>query len=524
MSRHRTRHRPRAVEVALGLASLGALAVLAPAPGCKGSRPEPEQTLASMDAEGPPHTPNCRSWADLDHGSLPALPEGAHVPAFDEVWKTVANKHFDPTLGCLDWPALRETYGAKVAEAGDDTAAAYAAINELLGLLGQSHLAATPPAADPIDATPQGPAVVPIAVRWLPVEPKSEERAVVIVDAELDGHDSGLPRGAVLTRIGDEPVATITERVSARIHEHGGSQAEVAFTIARSVGVMLGCPENGTKSLTFTADGEERTVDAPCFVPEGERISLGNLRDLPTRVSWRMVGESSPSPAPDEGGEAGETGGPPEPAPAPDSNSNAKIGYLAFNYWMLPMVERIREGIKQMRASGMEALILDLRGNPGGVGAMSVPVARLFVDRPVSLGRLQMRDFNQEFKVDANPDAFAGPIVVLVDEGTASTSEIFALGMADVGRVTVIGAGPSAGMALPSLIETLPDGGLIQYVVGDYHSTKGTAAEGEGVPLDARVEESRVDYAAGRDPVYDAAVAHLEAALRGTPDTPQLGD
>ena len=203
-----------------------------------------------------------------------------------------------------------------------------------------------------------------------------------------------------------------------------------------------------------------------------------------------------------------------QPDPAPE-----KIGYLAFNYWMLPMTERVRRGLDELRERNMGGLILDLRGNPGGVGAMSIPIARLFLREGTSLGRLQMREFNQEFKVEPNPAAFDGPVVILVDEGTASTSEIFAVGMRDIGRVTIAGAGPSAGMALPSMIETLPDGGLIQYVVGDYHSAKGTAAEGEGVAPTLRIDESREDYAAGHDPVLEAAVEHLRARVRDTSNT-----
>jgi carboxyl-terminal processing protease len=185
---------------------------------------------------------------------------------------------------------------------------------------------------------------------------------------------------------------------------------------------------------------------------------------------------------------------------------------------MLPMSERLRGGVEELRTQGMDALIIDLRGNPGGVGAMSIPIARMFVREGASLGVLQMREFNQEFNVEPNPDAFDGPIVILVDEGTASTSEIFAVGMRDIGRVTIVGAGPSAGMALPSMIETLPDGGLIQYVVGDYHSAKGSAAEGEGVVPSIKVEESRADYAAGRDPVLDAGVGHLRSRVRDSPE------
>ena len=58
----------------------------------------------------------------------------------------------------------------------------------------------------------------------------------------------------------------------------------------------------------------------------------------------------------------------------------------------------------------MTALVLDLRGNPGGVGAMSIPVARMLLTQPGSLGKLQFREFAQEFNVAGNPDAFTGSV------------------------------------------------------------------------------------------------------------------
>jgi carboxyl-terminal processing protease len=472
---------------------IGLLAAALCLGGCKDREPLPDpHSLSAMQAEGPPRSSDCRSWESLDVSTLPALPDGPHVAAFDQVWRTVAQKHYDPTLACLDWPALREQYGKRVAEAGADATAAYAVINELLGLLGQSHLHATAPSTSARDNTRDGgPAMVPISVRWLPLEPRSTQYGAVVVDAAIDTHDSGIPRGAVLTKIGDQSVEQIAREAEQSLGAGVGRPAETAFTIARAIEGWLSCPEGGRKRLSVRDPGNddaERELEVACFLPEGERVSLGNLRNLPTRVSWRMAADH--------------------------------IGYLAFNFWMLPMTERVRAGLDELRGQGMSALIIDLRGNPGGVGAMSIPIARMFLTQDASLGRLQMREFNQEFKIEGNPDAFTGPLAILVDEGTASTSEIFALGMRDIGRVTIVGAGPSAGMALPSMIETLPDGGLIQYVVGDYHSAQGTAAEGEGVVPETLVDESRADYVAGRDPVLDAAVDLLRARVQDSAGPP----
>ncbi len=473
-----------------------ALVALSSLAGCKQEPELDPNSLAALEAQGPPHTPDCRSWNSKAFEGLEPLAGGVHVAAFEQIWQTVGLKHYDPTLACLDWIALRTSVGQKVADAGDDSTAAYAAINEMLALLGQSHLHATPPMPSGKADRVGGPAIVPIAVRWIPEASKSSVRSIVVVDPALAGHPSGVPRGAVLTKIAGEPIAARVAELAASVVDPLGHPAEQAFVVGRGISALLSCPEGGSLALEFLDPGAgdaARTLDVPCVLPEGERVSLGNLRDLPTRVDHRLIG--------------------------PTAEGEAPVGYLAFNLWMLPMIPRVEAGLAELRSQAAQALILDLRGNPGGVGAMAIPIARMILRESASLGRLQMREFDQDFKVEGNPDAFAGPIAILIDEGTASTSEIFAMGLRDVGRVKIVGAGPSAGMALPSMIETLPDGGLIQYVVGDYHSDKGKAAEGLGVAPQLLVDESRTDYAAGRDPVLDAAILDVRAQL-GAPAPP----
>ncbi|MBL4684832.1 MAG: hypothetical protein JKY37_09605 [Nannocystaceae bacterium] len=63
---------------------------------------------------------------------------------------------------------------------------------------------------------------------------------------------------------------------------------------------------------------------------------------------------------------------------------------------------------------------------------------------------------------------------------------------------------------MPSLIERLRGGAMLQYAVGDYHSPKGVLIEGKGVIPDIVVDEDRADFTAGRDAVLDAAVKHLK--------------
>src|SRR5690606_36504861 len=117
----------------------------------------------------------------------------------------------------------------------------------------------------------------PIVLRWLAVEPGSDRRAVVVVDEAVDGHPSGLPRGAIVTRIGSEAVEEIAEQAAAGVRERGGRANEVAFMVARAVGSMLSCPAGGSKSIEFLdpSSGDAATeLEVACFVPEGERMSL----------------------------------------------------------------------------------------------------------------------------------------------------------------------------------------------------------------------------------------------------------
>jgi carboxyl-terminal processing protease len=413
-----------------------------------------------------PSAEACRDWSTLDLAELPPLTEGRQAALLDQVWRRVLEEHYDPTLGCRNWLALRERYALELPTAATDDEA-YAIVDAMLGELGQSHLRLFPPSRSEESMGPASPALV---VRWV------EEQVVVV-----ESHVEGVPTGAALLAIDGRPLAPLVDEVRARADAHA-----FPLEVSRAVAARLSCKRGGiTRALELSRVGaaEPRTHEVPCFVPEGERVTLGNLRDIPTRVEHRML----------DGG----------------------VGRLAFNVWMLPMVERVQAAMHELRGQGMRALVLDLRGNPGGVGAMAVPVARMLLSRPASLGTLRFRDFEQALVVEPaddgpeQPTAFTGPVAVLVDEGTASTSEIFVVGLRDLGRITVVGARPSAGAALPSVIEALPGGALLQYVVADHRSPLGTVVEGKGIVPDVMVTETREAFVDGHDPVLEAAHRHL---------------
>jgi carboxyl-terminal processing protease len=452
--------------------------------GCTGQRDSatqppttPAQSASAAAAEG---DDECRNWSDLDLSTLEPIPESQWSETFEVVWRTVLLKHYDPTLACLDWPALRQTYAQRLAEAKADEEA-YELMNDLLGELGQSHLAVMPPRArtegEPRSGEVAGSATVPIRTRLV-------EGNVVVTHAAVDGVRSGIPAGAALVAIDEHELAPFIEKQ----RELWERDVEFGIRVSRAVDAWLSCEPGAKRTIRYVPFGKEKEASktVKCHERKVERTALGNLKNVPIEVEHRMLDG--------KGGQAPKGSG---------------VGYLYFNVWMMPLVPKIEAAIADLRAQGMKALVLDLRGNPGGVGMMVVPLCRQLLSESGTLGVMRMREADQHFRFTATGDAFTGPITVLIDEGTGSTSEIFAQGLQDLERITVVGASSSQGAALPSLVEELPGGALLQYVVADYVSPGGTAVEGRGVVPDVRVEETQAAFANGKDPVLAAAIEAL---------------
>jgi carboxyl-terminal processing protease len=107
--------------------------------------------------------------------------------------------------------------------------------------------------------------------------------------------------------------------------------------------------------------------------------------------------------------------------------------------------------------------------------------------------------------VNPRAEVFTRPVAILVDGSSASTSEIFAEGLKDLGRARVFGT-RTAAAALPSIIERLPNGDGFQYATANYISEGGQPLEGLGVTPDVVVNLTRQALLSGHDPVVDTAL------------------
>lgn len=180
-------------------------------------------------------------------------------------------------------------------------------------------------------------------------------------------------------------------------------------------------------------------------------------------------------------------------------------GYIHFNEFLDPVsiMPQVASAMKEFaKAPG---IVLDLRGNPGGIGIMAMGIAGFFISKDgQKLGEMKMRDMTLKFVIYPRGEVYEGPLAILVDGGSASTSEILAQGLRDLGRARIFGT-RTAGAALPSDIVRLPNGDGFQYAQASYISEKGKVLEGAGVDPDEEVREPREALSAGRDVVAEAA-------------------
>ncbi|HEX8670300.1 MAG TPA: S41 family peptidase, partial [Longimicrobium sp.] len=164
-----------------------------------------------------------------------------------------------------------------------------------------------------------------------------------------------------------------------------------------------------------------------------------------------------------------------------------------------------------------DGIVIDMRGNFGGVGGMAMGVAGHFTERRDTIGTMITRRDRLQFvanprrstRAGASVRPFAGPVAVLTDALTISTAEIFAGGLQKLGRARVFGA-PSAGQALPSLATKLPNGDVLVHAVADFRGPGGYRLEGPGVVPDVAAPLTRAALLAGHDPALDAALRWID--------------
>jgi carboxyl-terminal processing protease len=168
-----------------------------------------------------------------------------------------------------------------------------------------------------------------------------------------------------------------------------------------------------------------------------------------------------------------------------------KLAHLALQEFGVKADDQLRAALAEMRGQGAKGVVLDVRGNPGGLKDQAVKVTSEFLSSDAVVFIQVDARGNQE-KVMAKPGGVAPefPVVVLIDEGTASSAEIFAGALKDYGRAKLVGTRTfGTGTVLEQF--TLSDGSAVLLAIAKWLTPKGHEIWHQGITPDYEVQLPR---------------------------------
>jgi carboxyl-terminal processing protease len=386
-----------------------------------------------------------RSWL-----ALLSSPED-HLTTFEAAWRLIRDLHWDPAH--RDWDQLRRQFlpAAQQAVTRDELRQT---IHRMIKSLGQSHYGLYPKESFE-KAKSRGAATPGFDLRLV-----DGEALVIRVDPGSPARDAGLTPGRVLLAVDGEPLAERLQKVPESLRAtaalaalRGETGQEIEFTF-----------DDGPRRLTLTA------------APGRPGAAVGLLPPLPVDCRHRWL--------------------------------DPQTGYLRCSMFFDPefLATGFQAAIDEFHEKA-RGLVIDLRGNPGGLGALAMGLAGWFVQTPGQyLGTMRTREIQLRFTVNPRLPYFPGRLAILTDALTGSTSEIYAAGLRDLGRARLFGE-RTAGAVLPSQFRPLPNGDVLQVAFATYTSAQGQVLEASGVTPDAIIPWSKTALRAGRDATLDAAQA-----------------
>jgi carboxyl-terminal processing protease len=183
------------------------------------------------------------------------------------------------------------------------------------------------------------------------------------------------------------------------------------------------------------------------------------------------------------------------------------IGYIWLYEFNAQATTLLREAIEGLQSEGAAGLILDLRDNPGGFLSQAVSVADEFLPDGVILYE-RGRDLEEVFESTDEGLGEEIPLVVLINGGSASASEIVAGAIQDRGRAPLIGE-TSLGKGSVQQPRTLSDGSELRITIARWFTPDGRAIHGNGLEPDIVVPLTEEDYENDRDPQLERAIDYL---------------
>ncbi len=392
---------------------------------------------------------------------LNVLGEWGRTAAFDFVWDTINQRYVDPGFNGIDWRAIGARYRALAMIARHDDEF-WDVLNRMTGELRDSHTRVEVPKFVALRRRQE---FVSLGLDIGRVEGKI---VVVSVTPDSDAYWAGVRPGMEVARIDGAPAEERYAPVFAAEREQSTQWAKERRVFRT---LLLGEPDTKLAFEIIRADGSMLAAT----------LTRKVIRAAPSATARKLP---------------------------------SGFGYIRFTGFFRSLRAQVLGAIQTQRS--LPGLIIDLRNNAGGSASMVEDIAEQLVKEKTDVGTIITRTGQpvtlfgypvEKIKrtLAGSPSAYDKPVVVLVNAGSASASEMLAGGLQDIGRVKVIGQ-RSCGCLLGFLgYATVPGGAELAYSEIGMVSAKGHRIEREGVLPDIEVPITREDLRLNRDRTLEAA-------------------
>lgn len=431
------------------------------------------------------------------------------VETMDEMIQVIREKHFGDEGNKVDWAAVREKHLSRV-KASRDISALKNNLEAIVSEIKHSHVAIMEPenelAIQRLKAIINGDPLPPEPE--LSFTPPAEDLPAT-------------PPGELGIRIG----RTTEGKLRIAAIQPGSIAARGKLHVGDEVTAIQSSTPSEIPSFIFTPSFVENKPDIPWFTvtqmvlagPSETKVHLtvvpynnpDTVRKLtfkrkPNGLRWTKLGVM------------------PAEAGGYLSYMDAdKIGFIAFTPCMPSQIAQCRKDIRKFAAQGMKGLILDFRGNPGGLGVMTSGILGLLISEKQNYLYEVTKFRTAPTYAYAQKNPYLGPVAILTDKGSGSSSEIISAAIQDLKRGKIFGK-TTAGACLGSNFIELKSGFRLQTVLSDCIRLNGKPLEKLGVTPDVDVDFVEESLVKGYDPVEQAARKYLkdnEGFIYKTPKT-----
>jgi len=405
------------------------------------------------------------------------------MQSFETVWRTINDKHIDPTFGGLDWSEVHDRYQPQIAAAKNEEEF-FLLINKMLFDLNISHTAVVPPDdLGQIGSILSAEGSIGIDVRMI-----GDNAVITSVKSGSVGDQAGLQSGYIIKSINGIDIEKITDLKY--IDDIKLQDIEQKKSVDWNILVPPYNERNRKKNITGA-------ILEKIYGPPDTSVSIEYVDEKGDSYLKKIVRAQR------KGKMQFDDALPPFFVEFESKILENNIGYVRFNAFMPPVHNKFKKTIKSMQDT--TALIIDIRGNHGGFFDIRKAVAETLVKDRVLFWRYQGRDKIREAYLEPADNVYEGPVLVIIDHLSVSSAEEFSGGLKAIKRATIVGE-RTPGVVVTANFEKLPNGATFMYPNAWTITADGTVLEGHGVIPDIEICLARDELLQGKDSQLEAAI------------------